>query len=357
MSRVESWHIKGIRLPERQPIEFWTENGFISLSPVKSARDLSTGGYLLPGLVDSHTHPGTTAPGEPLDEALARTDLVAHRTAGVTTVRVPGVPTRLPDALRTDPSLSHIIDGGPWLFTPGLFLAGWGLEVPEQDLPEQAARQARAGDGWVKLRGDCIVDEETHADPPLLSEAVLRTTVERVHAVGGRVAIHAMHVEACRRAIMASVDSVEHGMWLEHELLPQMADKGIALTPTFSVWARQLDGIQELRSPAREWFLDGYARLGPLTAAAHAAGVTILAGTDSRPHGSIATEVSHLAAGGLSREVALGAACWTARTFFGLANLEHGQPADFVVFDRNPIEDLTVLQHPSQVVLAGALQL
>jgi len=77
-------------------------------------------------------------------------------------------------------------------------------------------------------------------------------------------------------------------------------------------------GAAAARPPASQWFVDGYARLGPLTVAARAAGVAILAGTDFQPHGTIAAEVRHLAAGGLPPEAALGAACWTAREFLGL---------------------------------------
>jgi imidazolonepropionase-like amidohydrolase len=83
--------------------------------------------------------------------------------------------------------------------------------------------------------------------------------------------------------------------------------------------------------------------------------VTILAGTDFRPHGTIAAEVRHLAAGGLSPEAALGAACWTARDFLGLPGLGDGAPADFVVYDRDPVADLHVLDHPACVVLGGRL--
>ncbi|HEY2505826.1 MAG TPA: amidohydrolase family protein [Streptosporangiaceae bacterium] len=111
--------------------------------------------------------------------------------------------------------------------------------------------------------------------------------------------------------------------------------------------------IEELPSPAREWFTDGYARLGELTVAARTAGVAVLAGTDFRPHGTIAAEVRHLAAGGLPAESALGAACSTARDFLGLPGLGEGAPADFVIYGADPVADLSVLDRPAHVVLAG----
>jgi imidazolonepropionase-like amidohydrolase len=142
-------------------------------------------------------------------------------------------------------------------------------------------------------------------------------------------------------------------MWLDHALLPRIAAQGTALTPTYRPWAGQMDQIRGLGLPAGEWFLDGYARLGPLTMAAHAAGVTALAGTDFRPHGTVAAEVRHLAAGCLPLHAALGAACWAARVFLGLAGLDDGAPGHFVIYDRDPLADLEVLDHLAHVVLSG----
>jgi imidazolonepropionase-like amidohydrolase len=348
-------HVRGVVLPGREPAELWTDHGRISHSPVPGARTIAGAGFILPGLVDVHTHPGAPEPGRPLDEAVLRADLLAHRDAGVTAVRVAGAPGRLPGWVGADPELPRVISAGPWLSTPGLFFAGWGREVAEAELPDAAAEEATAGDGWVKLRGDWIVDEETVAAPRLLAADVLAEAVRRVHDAGARVAIHAMHEVACRRAVEARADSLEHGMWLSDDLLPRMAAQGMALVPTYTPWAGQMDQIRELRPPAREWFLDGYARLGPLTVAAHAVGVSVLAGTDFRPHGRVAAEVRHLAAGGLAPEAALGAACWTAREFLGLPGLDDGAPADFVVYDRDPVEDLQVLDHPAHIVLGGRL--
>ncbi len=135
-------------------------------------------------------------------------------------------------------------------------------------------------------------------------------------------------------AITGAPGSPPNGLRLANDLLPRMAAQGTALVPTYTPWAGQMEEIRALRPSAREWFLDGYARLGPLTVAAHASGVAILAGTDFRPHGTIAAELRHLAVGGLPPEAPLGAACWTAREFLGLPGLDCG--ADFVVYDRDP---------------------
>ena len=91
--------------------------------------------------------------------------------------------------------------------------------------------------------------------------------------------------------------------------------------------------------------------------AAYEAGVPIYAGTDAGgvlPHGLIADEVVELASYGMPAEYVLGAASWRAREWLGWnAALDEGAPADFVVFDRDPRDDLSVLHEPTAVVLRG----
>jgi len=196
-------HVCGVSLPGREPVELWTDHGRISRSPVAGSRTIAEAGFVLPGLVDVHSHPGSREPGQPLDDAVLRADLLAHRHAGVTAVRVLGAPSRLPGWAGEDPELPRVISAGPWLSTPGLFFPGWGREVAEAELPDAAGGEAAAGDGWVKLRGDWIVDEQTVAQPRLLPAGVLAAAVQRVHEADGRVAIHAMGEVACRRAVEA----------------------------------------------------------------------------------------------------------------------------------------------------------
>jgi imidazolonepropionase-like amidohydrolase len=91
--------------------------------------------------------------------------------------------------------------------------------------------------------------------------------------------------------------------------------------------------------------------------AAYEAGVPIFAGTDAGgvlPHGGIADEVTELAAYGMPASYALGAASWRAREWLGWnAGLDEGAPADFVVYPRDPVSDLSVLREPTAVVLRG----
>jgi imidazolonepropionase-like amidohydrolase len=351
-------HVRGVALPSGEPFEGWIDGGRLSLAPVPGAQTVVDGGFLLPGLADAHSHPGRGGLGAPLDEGKLAADLRAHAAAGVTVVRAAGSPDRpLPAGLRPPaPGLPQVIDAGVPLGVPGQFPAGAGTLVAPQDLPEAAVAHCRAaGGGWCKIYADWIVDSGTLADPPLTPPGALAAAVRAVHAGGGRVAVHALHPDACRAVVEAGADSLEHGLWLDPGLLPRMAAQGTALTPTITVWARQLDAIEAEPGPAGKWFLDGLHRLPWLAAQARAAGVTVLAGTDSEPHGRVTDEIRRLARA-LPAAAALAAASWSARAFLGLPPaLSHGGRADLVAYPRDPREDLAVLDEPARVIVAGEL--
>jgi imidazolonepropionase-like amidohydrolase len=74
-------------------------------------------------------------------------------------------------------------------------------------------------------------------------------------------------------------------------------------------------------------------------------------------HGNLAGEVVAMARMGLPADYALGAASWRARAWLGWnATLDEGAPADFVIYDRDPREDLRVLYSPQCVVLRGVVR-
>jgi imidazolonepropionase-like amidohydrolase len=64
-------------------------------------------------------------------------------------------------------------------------------------------------------------------------------------------------------------------------------------------------------------------------------------------------DLADQAAAGLPRAAALGAACWTARSWLGLPGLADGAPADLAVFAEDPVAHPDVLHHPSPIILRG----
>ena len=65
-------HVRGTVLPEREARTLWIDGGVLREDPVAGADTVADGGWLLPGLVDVHTHPGAERPGDPFDESVLR---------------------------------------------------------------------------------------------------------------------------------------------------------------------------------------------------------------------------------------------------------------------------------------------
>ncbi|MGC9669929.1 amidohydrolase family protein [Planosporangium sp. 12N6] len=335
-------------LPEREERSFWIDGGVLRADPVPDADPVVDGGWLLPGLVDAHTHPGAEEPGDRFDEALLRRHLTDHRDAGVLLVRTPGSAARIPDWVDEDPDLPRVRSGGRWLATPGRFFPGFGRDVTEDELVTAAVEEATASSGWCKVIGDW------NHDQPALPLPVLTAVVHAVHAAGGRVAVHCQTAEGSRNAVEAGADSLEHGMHLDPDLLDRMAAQGTAFVPTLTAFGASVDRVRGREPGARrDWFLTGWDGMLRNTRAAHEAGVTVLAGTDSFPCGAVADEVTWLIRAGLPPDAALAAASWSARAWFGLPGLVDGAPADLVAYDTDPTLDPSVLSRPSRIILRG----
>src|SRR5690625_1354225 len=109
---MSAWQLRATVLPDEQARDLWVTADRIRFTPLPDAQTLHQGGYVLPGLVDTHTHPGTVEIGEPLDEDQLRADAAAHISSGTALIRVPGSASRLPawfgDRKSTRLNSSHV---------------------------------------------------------------------------------------------------------------------------------------------------------------------------------------------------------------------------------------------------------
>src|SRR5690606_23042864 len=156
------------------------------------------------------------------------------------------------------------------------------------------------------------------------------------------------------------IDCIEHGTGLSVSQVEQMATSGVALVPT----VMQTGKFPEFAAGGREKFPDYsatmdelYARRRDVLMAAHEAGVQMYVGSDGggpSRHGHLAGEALAMAEMGLPVADVLAAVSWKGREWLGWnADLDEGAWADFVVYDRDPRLDLTVLYEPARVVLRG----
>ncbi|WP_258534695.1 amidohydrolase family protein [Streptomyces sp. PT12] len=337
--------------------EVWVVGGRITFERPAAARDMTTlTGWVLPGLVDAHSHVGLGAEGV-VDRATAEEQAVADRDAGALLLRDAGSPadTRWTDA-RDD--LPPLIRAGRHIARTRRYLRGFADEVEPDALTATVVRQSRRGDGWVKLVGDWI-DRERGDLAACWPVGAVRDAIAAAHREGARVTAHCFAEDALRDLAEAGIDCVEHATGLTDDTIPLFAERGVAIVPTlvnigtFPTLADQ----GAARYPRwAEHMRRLHARRYDTVRAAYDAGVPIYTGTDggsSLPHGLIGREVAELVAAGIPAGDALASATWSARRWLGRQGLTEGAPADLVVYPADPRKDIGVLGHPSRVVLRG----
>jgi len=351
-------HVAGMILPGGEPGEFWVRDGRISFEPVPGAETLGRDGYLVPGLVDAHCHPGIGVGGPvSLEEAAAQA--VADRDAGTLLIRDCGLPIDVrPLQQRAD--LPTIIRAGRHLALTKRYVPGLGIELDDPaQLPAAVADQARDGDGWVKLVGDWI-DRGAGDLAPLWPDDVLAEAVEVAHDHGARVTAHVFGEAALPGLIAAGIDCLEHGTGLSAGQLGELARHDVALVPTL-INIDNFPGIADKagKYPAYAAHMRAlHAGVGKMVATAVEAGVRVFAGSDAGgmvEHGRLVDEIEALHRAGMTREQALASGSWAARDWLGHPGTSDGAPADLLVYPSDPREDLGVLRHPRHIVLGGVV--
>lgn len=349
---------RGVVLPEGEPRDLYVVDGRVTYEPHPSA-ELVAEGWIVPGLVDAHCHVGLDENGA-VPEDVQERQALEDRDAGTLLIRDCGSAADTSWIHERD-DLPRLIRAGRHLARTRRYIRNYAHEIEPEQLPEYVAREADRGDGWVKLVGDWIERDAGDLTPSWPRDS-LDQAMKVAHERGARVTAHVFGEHALPDLIHSGIDCIEHGTGLSQDLIDDMVASGVALVPT----VRQLQNFPkyaaagEAKFPAyAEHMCRLFERRRETIGAAYEAGVAIYAGTDAGgvlPHGLIGEEVLELATYGLTPEDALGAASWRAREWLGLdGTLAEGTPADFVVFDENPLEDLGVLKRPARIVLRGAV--
>jgi imidazolonepropionase-like amidohydrolase len=345
-------------LPDGEVRDLFVVDGRVTLEPQAGAETVAEG-WIVPGLVDAHCHIGLDDHGAVSDDE-SEAQAIEDRDAGALLIRDAGsaADTRW---IQDRADLPRLIRCGRHLARTKRYIRNYADELEPADLAEAAAREARAGDGWVKLVGDWISREEGDLAPSFPTEA-FAAAIAAAHEHGAKVTAHCFGAGVLPGLIDAGIDCIEHGTGLDESMIDRMVARGTALVPT----VMQTDKFPEYaeaggaRFPAyAATMTDLYARRRATLMAAYEAGVPLYAGSDGggvSRHGNLPGEVLAMAEMGLPAEYALGAASWRAREWLGWnAVLDEGAPADFVVYDADPRADLSVLRAPSRVVLRGAV--
>ena len=343
-------------LPDGERRELYVVGDTVTYEPVAGA-ERAVDGWIVPGLVDAHCHLGLGEDGAISDEETEQ-QAVEDRDGGTLLIRDCGSPIDNSWVQQRE-DLPRLIRAGRHLARTKRYLRGYAHEVEPGDLAAYVAQEAQRGDGWVKLVGDWISREDGDLMPSFPAEA-FADAIRVAHEHGAQVTAHCFGSDVLTGLLDAGIDCIEHGTGLDEGHLALMAERQVALVPT----VMQTEKFPEYAWGARGRFptysrtmTDLFVRRRETLMAAYDAGVPLYAGSDGggvSRHGNLAGEVIALAAMGLPREYALGAASWRAREWLGWnADLAEGAPADFVVYDADPLADLSVLLRPACVVLRG----
>jgi imidazolonepropionase-like amidohydrolase len=339
--------------------ELWVVGGRVSYDRPAATRDVRTvEGWALPGLVDAHCHVGLGAHG-PVDAGTAEKQALTDRDAGTLLIRDAGSPsdTRWVDD-RDD--LPKIIRAGRHIARTRRYIRGYAHEIEPDDLVAYVGREARRGDGWVKLVGDWI-DREAGDLAACWPRGAVEAAIAEAHRLGARVTAHCFAESSLRDLVEAGIDCVEHATGLTDDLIPLFASRGVAIVPTLvniATFPKLAEG-GEARFPVWSAHMRNlYERRYDTVRNAYDAGIPVFVGTDaggSLPHGLVADEVAELVKAGIPPLRALAATTWDARTWLGRPGLEEGAPADLVVYAEDPRDDVRALAAPLRVVLNGTI--
>jgi imidazolonepropionase-like amidohydrolase len=189
----------------------------------------------------------------------------------------------------------------------------------------------------------------------------MRALVQEAHRLGRKVAAHAHGALGIRDAVLAGVDSIEHGSFINEEDIQLMKERGTYLVPTLYLG---------------DWLLQNYKKLG-LTdnmvdkakyvlpqarqhvGRAFREGVKVAFGTDAAvyPHGLNAHEFAVMVNLGMTPLTAIQAATINGADLLGwsdrVGSLEPGHFADLIAVDGDPLQDVTVLQKIKVVMKGG----
>jgi imidazolonepropionase-like amidohydrolase len=385
--------VDGTGAPPVEQVAVLIEGKRIAAVGPEEALDLPTedvervdlaGMTLLPGLIDCHVHifgdPDPTSKPYTGPYVMGRNILRgakhARQTleAGFTTIQDMMSPNEqifpLRESIAAEETVgSRIMAAGKCITITGGHGTQYGPgNAIEADGPEEVFKavrqQIRAGADVIKVMATRPAFSPPFRGREAYQVEELEPGVAEAHRAGLRVCAHAHSIATgIRNAVLAGVDSVEHGSPTDDDLLELMAERGTFLVPTLSVSAGFEECIELGTLPYAPEVIEVERRLAAAArrtvARARELGVPIALGSDAAMphvwHGGNAREIELLVDHGLTPMEAIVAGTRAAAENLGraddLGTVETGKLADLVAVAGDPLADIRVLQDKERIQL------
>ncbi len=361
--------------------------GRIATDPPKGVEVIDAGELtILPGLIDCHVH---LVPGQEsiqqrllmppsLNTAMALVHARETLDAGFTTVRDAGFTTRgvkMAVERGAFPGPRMRIAVTPLSQTGGhgdsLMPSGVSMAVADPERPvgvvdgidniRRVTREVlRAGADQIKIMtSGGVLSPNDEPGATGFSPEEIAAVVYEAHAAGKTVMSHAQATQWIKNAVLAGVESIEHGIYLTEEICAEMKKRGTYLVATLVApqWViRRAEKDPSSMPPyairkARE-VVDAHQRSFRM-AVEH--GVRIAMGTDTGvgPHGTNAEEIALMVENGMTPMQAIVASTKTAaectRVDTLVGTIEPGKRADLVGVRGDPLANIALFKDRSSV--------
>lgn len=350
--------------------------------------------WVLPGLIDCHTHLSARADKyDPINDVKSTPFqsgfngvVNAYKTlqAGFTSVRDVGSEPFFAVDLRRSIDEGYIpgprvVASGPAISITGGHGDMNGFAPPVQNMlypadkdfsladgPEEVRHQVREqfkyGVDVVKiLATGGVLSQGDKPGAEQMTYEEMKMAVDESHRAGRKVAAHAHGTEGIKDAVRAGVDSIEHGSLVDAEGIQMMKTRGTYLVADIYNDDYILGKAVEFGLPKEN--VDKEKMVGRLQrenfAKAVAAGVKIAFGTDAGvyPHGDNAKQFHYMVKFGMTPAGAIHAATSSAADLIDRAKdvgtLEAGKYADLIAVTASPLDHVEVLEHVAFVMKGG----
>ena len=226
------------------------------------------------------------------------------------------------------------------------------------DVIRAVREQAGRGADWIKVYTDYRWGPGKTAQPTF-NDDELKALVETAHSSGRPVAAHAATAEGMRRAVMAGVDTIEHGYGGTAEIFKLMKERGVAYLPTLT--AQEATAIYSNRYQPGGKPTAGMQQAADAFRLARKSGVTIGCGSDVGvfAHGTSYRELQWMVTEGMTPTEALVAATATGAKILRMegeiGRVREGMLADLIAVKGDPTQEIQALSRVGLVMKGGVV--